>query len=87
MEQDLQQSGEAGQDMSWMRNQNDLHSLQSMLWALKNAKISRLQQSKGIEAVRRVSIEMIEMPTNLKELGIDPTDEQIKDMAMKATNQ
>ena len=42
---------------------------------------------KGIEAVARVSIEMIEMPTNMKELGIDPTDEQIKDMAMKATNQ
>ena len=29
---------------------------------------------------------MIEMPTNMKELGINPTDEQIKDMAMKATN-
>ena len=23
---------EAGQDMLWTRNQNDLHSLQSMLW-------------------------------------------------------
>lgn len=40
---------------------------------------------KGIEAVEDFYRE-IEMPTNLKELGIDPTDEQIKDMAMKATN-
>ena len=40
---------------------------------------------KGIEAVQDFYRE-IEMPTNLKELGIDPTDEQIKDMAMKATN-
>ena len=30
---------------------------------------------------------MIEMPTkHRKKLGINPTDEQIKDMAMKATN-
>lgn len=28
----LQLYGEAGQDMLWTRNQNDLHSLQSMLW-------------------------------------------------------
>ena len=40
---------------------------------------------KGIEAVQDFYRE-IEMPTNLKERGIDPTDEQIKDMAMKATN-
>ena len=40
---------------------------------------------KGIEAVEEF-YRMIEMPTNMKELGIDPTDEQIKDMAMKATN-
>lgn len=31
---------------------------------------------KGIEAVE--VYRMIEMPTNMKELGIDPTDEQIK---------
>ena len=31
-EQGLQLYGEAGQDMLWTRNQNDLHSLQSMLW-------------------------------------------------------
>ena len=40
---------------------------------------------KGIEAVEEF-YRMIEMPTNMKELGINPTDEQIKDMAMKATN-
>lgn len=26
------------------------------------------------------------MPTNLRELGVEPTEEQIRDMAMKATN-
>ena len=34
---------------------------------------------KGIEAVEEF-YRMIEMPTNMKELGINPTDEQIKDM-------
>ena len=40
---------------------------------------------KGIEAVEEF-YRIIEMPTTMKELVINPTDEQIKDMAMKATN-
>ena len=38
----------------------------------------------GIEAVEDFYRE-IHMPTNLRELGVEPTDEQIRDMAMKAT--
>ena len=39
----------------------------------------------GIEAVEAFYRE-IHMPTNLRELGVEPTEEQIRDMAMKATN-
>ena len=39
----------------------------------------------GIEAVEAFCRE-IHMPTNLRELGVEPTEEQIRDMAMKATN-
>lgn len=39
----------------------------------------------GIEAVEKFYRD-IHMPTNLRELGIEPGDKQIKEMAMKATN-
>ena len=39
----------------------------------------------GIEAVEDF-YRSIKMPTNMRELGVEPTDEQIKEMAMKATN-
>lgn len=39
----------------------------------------------GIEAVEDF-YRSIKMPTNMRELGLEPTDEQIKEMAMKATN-
>ena len=40
----------------------------------------------GIEAVEDF-YHSINMPVNMKELGIEPTDEQIEEMAMKATNE
>ncbi|MGN0418594.1 iron-containing alcohol dehydrogenase [Anaerostipes faecalis] len=40
----------------------------------------------GIEAVENF-YHSINMPVNMKELGIEPTDEQIEEMAMKATNE
>ncbi len=39
----------------------------------------------GIEAMENF-YRSIHMPTNMRELGVEPTEEQIKDMAMKATN-
>ena len=39
----------------------------------------------GIEAMENF-YRSIHMPTNMKELGVEPTEDQIKEMAMKATN-
>lgn len=39
----------------------------------------------GIEAVENFYRE-IHMPTNMRELGVEPSDEQIREMAEKATN-
>ena len=39
----------------------------------------------GIEAMENF-YRSVHMPTNMRELGVEPTEEQIKDMAMKATN-
>ena len=54
-----------------------------MLWEYEESDDVKSTALKGIEAVEEF-YRMIEMPTNMKELGINPTDEQIKDMAMKA---
>lgn len=39
----------------------------------------------GVEAMEEF-YRSVNMPTNMKELGIEPTDEQIREMALKATN-
>ena len=80
MEQDLQQCGEAGHVMSTRHVQSVLQNLPEIFLITDDEKAAVA----GIEAMEDY-YRSVGMPTSLCELGIDATEEQIKEMADKCS--
>ena len=68
MEQGLQLYGEAGQDMLWTRKERFAQFAVDVMGVEESDDV-KSTALKGIEAVEEF-YRMIEMPTNMKELGI-----------------
>lgn len=82
MVQDLQQYGQVGQDMLYKERVDRFAKFAVNVMGVEPQENDDATALKGIEAMEAF-YHSINMPTSIKELGIDVTEEQIQEMAEK----